>query len=164
MIDPSLPISTAPRNSWRMRAKASLFGGIAATVAVPLLMIAAVPFAPPTESGVSIQPSDILPAIPAIWVFAGAIILPVSLLLGPLLLAAAARMPRAVILVAALLGATLGVAVVNALHVAVLLSAEHSPVGWALSTFCATIGALGAGAAATLSGKAKSGVGRADAA
>lgn len=128
-----------------MRAKASLAGGATAALAAPLLFFATVLTTPSGDRGFWRDASDVFLAVPAIWLFAGLVALPASLLAGPLLIAVAARVPRATVLVAVLLGAVLGAIVMNALP---FLVGTRSPMGFALSVFAAALGALGSGVAA----------------
>ncbi len=138
--------ATKHRDSWSLRAKASLAGGAVAALASPLLFFVTVLATPPGSRGFWVDATDVVFAVPAIWLFAGLVALPASLLAGPLLLAGAARVPKATVPVAALLGAALGAVVMNVLP---LLVGASSPMGFALSFFAAAIGAVGAGAAAT---------------
>lgn len=134
-----------PPDSWRLRAKASLAGGVAAALVAPLLFFVTVLATPPGDRGFWRDASDVFFAVPTIWLFAGLVALPASLLAGPLLVAGVARVPRASVPVAVLLGAVLGALVMNAV---LLLVGARSTMGFALSVFAAAVGAVGSGVAA----------------
>ena len=145
MTNPSPPTSAELPDTWSLRAKASVAGGAAAALVAPLLFLATALATPPSDRGFWKDPSDIFFAVPAIWLFAGLVAVPASLLAGPFLLAAAARVPRAAVPAASALGAGLGALVMNALP---LLVGARSTMGLALSVFAAAMGAMGAGVAA----------------
>ena len=134
-------------DSWSVRAKASVAGGVAAALVAPLLFLATTLGTPSSDRGFWKDPSDILYAVPAIWLFAGLVAVPASLLAGPFLLATAARLSTATVPAASVLGAGLGAFVMNALP---LLLGVHSSMGLALSVFAAAVGALGSGVAAAV--------------
>ena len=133
------------RDSWRLRAKASVAGGAAAAFVAPLLFWVALLATPPGGRGFWTNPSDVLLALPAIWLFAGMVSLPASVLAGPIVLAGAERVPRAATPAAIALGAVLGASVMSALPFVV---GARSSSGLALSLFAAAMGATGAGVAA----------------
>jgi len=141
------PINARPRDTWSLRAKTSVAGGAAAAFVAPLLFLAMTLATPPSDRGFWSDPSDILFAVPAIWLFVGVVAMPVSLLVGPSLLATAARLPKATVPAAAALGAGLGALVMNALP---FLVGTRSTMGLALSVFAAAVGVVGAGVAAAM--------------
>lgn len=147
MTNPTPTTPTELDDSWSLRAKASVAGGAAATLVAPLLFLATVLVTPPSDRGFWKEPSDILFAVPAIWLFAGLVAVPASILAGPFLLAAAARVPRATVPSAMVLGAMLGALGMNALP---FLVGTRSTMGLALSVFAAAMGAMGAGVAAAM--------------
>ena len=139
-LEPHTDIQSPPSLAARM--KASLLGGLVATLAAPAFWLLLVLVQP---SGFWTNPADVLIAIPAIWLFAGVVVVPASLCLGPMLLAFTSRRHRPQ-LVTSVAGALAGAAIMYILPVAAG-SPDHSfSVG--LSAFGAATAALGAFVAA----------------
>ena len=128
------------------KVKASLLGGAAATLSAPIFFAAAIMLTPQDDRGFWKEPLDLLPAIPAIWLFAAIVSMPTSLVFGPIILAVADRLPPRRTVSAQVLGGLLGAAIMNALPLVV----GGATVGFLfqLSAFAAATGAVGAGVAA----------------
>lgn len=121
--------------------KASLLGAVAAALVAPVFWFGLVLLRP---GGFWTRPLDVIVAAPAIWLFAGLIAIPVSLVLGPLLLAVIFRFPRPQ-LSACVLGAIAGAAILYALPV--LVGRFDTAFHPEQSAFGAAMGAVGAWAA-----------------
>lgn len=151
VTDPIAAPRQAVRGRWSSRLKASLLGGLAATLASPILFLAVVLATPPDRRGFWQQPTDVLLAVHVIWLFAGVVALPTGAVFGPFMLAAVERLGRARMAAAVTLGATLGAAAMNSLPLVVRMTdAGFSP---ALTAFAAAMGGFGAGVATALRDK-----------
>jgi len=124
------------------RVKACLFGAVAAVALAPLLFAVAISLTPATERGFWHGASDVVFAVPAIWLFAAVVAVPTGVVFGPALLALAERLPLNPRLSALVLGAILGLVAINVLPV---LFGDTGPVfHLQLSGFGAATGAIGA--------------------
>lgn len=131
--------------------KASLLGGLAATLASPILFLATVLATPPDQRGFWKQPTDVFFAFPAIWLFAGVVTLPTSAVLGPIMLAAVEQLRNARIAAAITLGAAFGATAMNTLPL--LVRATDAGLSLELTAFAAAMGSLGVGVATVLRNK-----------
>ncbi len=145
MTAPTPTVRPELTDSWRLRAKASVAGGAAAALVAPVLFWVTLIATPSSDRGFWTNPSDVLVALPAVWLFASLVSIPASILTGPVVLAGAARVPRAAVPVSIALGAMLGALVVNALP---LIFGARSAAGLPLSLFAAAMGATASGVAA----------------